>query len=54
MLFGCGIADYNERSLRAFQRAGYRVEAKIEQPPGYKARHAYDLVLTREEFRRQR
>jgi RimJ/RimL family protein N-acetyltransferase len=52
MIFGI-VGDYNERSRRAFQKAGYRVTAKIEQAPGSKARYEYDLALTREEFRRQ-
>jgi aminoglycoside 6'-N-acetyltransferase len=51
MIFGCGIADYNERSQRAFQKAGYRVDAKIEEAPGSKAHYSYDLVLTKDEFR---
>ena len=48
------IADYNERSRRAFERVGYRVAAKIIQPPGSKAAYGYDLVLTRDEFLVQR
>jgi L-amino acid N-acyltransferase YncA len=49
-IFGCGIADHNARSLRAFQKVGYRVEAKIEQAAGKKAQYKYDLVFTKEEF----
>jgi RimJ/RimL family protein N-acetyltransferase len=47
-LYGCDVADYNPRSFRAFWRLGYRVENKLPQPPGHKARFVYDLVLTRE------
>ncbi len=48
MIFGCDIADYNPRSLKAFQRVGYKVETKIKQPPGRKAQHVYDVVMLRE------
>jgi RimJ/RimL family protein N-acetyltransferase len=48
------IADYNVRSWRAFQRLGYRIAEKIQQPPGSKAEYGYDLVLTREAFFAQR
>ena len=44
-----GIGDHNPRSLRAFQKAGYRTIAMTEEPPGRKARLSYDLAITREE-----
>ncbi len=50
LVFGCDVADYNPASLKAFQKAGYTVEARIEQPVGTKARYCYDLVLTRERY----
>ena len=50
MVFGCDVADYNPRSRRAFEKNGYRIDARIEQPPGGKARYEYDLVLAREEY----
>ncbi len=49
LIFGCDVADYNTASLKAFQKAGYTVDAQKEQPVGKKARYCYDLVLTREE-----
>ncbi len=49
-VFACGVADYNVRSRRAFQRVGYEIVATIEQQPGSKARYCYDLALTREAF----
>jgi RimJ/RimL family protein N-acetyltransferase len=52
MIFGC-VADYNQRSLRAFQKVGYRLDARSEQAPGNKAQYVYDLVLTKEDFRRK-
>ena len=50
LVFGCDVADYNSASLEAFQKAGYTVDAQIEQPVGKKAQYCYDLVLTPEEY----
>lgn len=50
MVFGCGIADYNPRSLRAFEKSGYQVVGKIKEPGGNKARYSYDLMLIREQY----
>jgi RimJ/RimL family protein N-acetyltransferase len=49
-IFGCDIADYNQRSLRAFQRAGFRIDATMPQPPGRKASTVTDVVMLREEW----
>lgn len=49
-LFGCDIADYNPRSLRAFRRNGFQVENSIPQPPGNKAHICYDLQLAKVDF----
>jgi RimJ/RimL family protein N-acetyltransferase len=46
MIFGL-VGDYNERSVRAFQKAGYEIEARAPLPPGQKASFTYDLVITR-------
>ncbi|MCI0390728.1 MAG: hypothetical protein MOB07_18430 [Acidobacteria bacterium] len=43
LVFGCEIADYNPASLKAFQKNGYKIDAKISQPPGDKAKECYDL-----------
>ena len=53
-IYGCDIADYNPRSLRAFQRVGYRIESRVPQPPGKKARMACDVVLSRNEYLMER
>ena len=45
-VFGCAIADYNPRSLRAFQKVGYQILDRHEEPAGSKARFCYDLSLT--------
>ncbi len=50
MIFGCGIADYNIRSLRACQKTGYEVVSKLKQTPGGKANYIYDAALTKEKF----
>ncbi len=50
VIFACDVADYNPRSLKAFQKNGYEVDSVVPQPPGRKARSCYDLILTREKF----
>lgn len=50
VVFGCDVADYNPRSLRAFQKAGFDVCAVHPRPPGGKARQCYDLLLTRDRY----
>ncbi len=50
LIFGCDIADYNPRSLRAFEKAGYRLVEWVAQPPGSKARYCCDMAVTREDF----
>ncbi|MBA7711385.1 hypothetical protein ES703_120346 [subsurface metagenome] len=54
MIFGCDIADYNVRSLRAFQKAGYEIVAKIEQSAGRKANYVQDVALAKESFLKQK
>ena len=54
MIFGCGIADYNPRSLRAFEKNGYTADTRRQCPAGGKARWECDLALTREEYLRNR
>lgn len=53
LIYEPGIADYNIRSLKAFQKVGYATVAEIPQEPGRKAKTLYDLMLTREQFRTQ-
>ena len=50
LVFGVGIADYNPRSLKAFQKVGFQIVETIEQPPGNKARYGYDVLLTRDHY----
>jgi RimJ/RimL family protein N-acetyltransferase len=49
-VFGCDIADYNPRSLKAFLRAGYQIDAQLPQPPGSKAKYVADVCLTRDRY----
>jgi RimJ/RimL family protein N-acetyltransferase len=51
LIFGCGIADYNLRSQRAFWKVGYRVDAKTEMGPGQKAQYEMDMVMDGEAWR---
>ena len=45
MIFGCDISDYNPRSLKAFQKVGYEVDAEIESPESdMRGKVDYDLV----------
>ena len=48
MIFGCHIADYNVRSLGAFQKAGYRIYLK--EKIGAKAEFIYTVVMSKGEF----
>jgi aminoglycoside 6'-N-acetyltransferase len=50
MIYEPGIADYNQRSLKAFQNAGFEITAMFEAEPGGKAQFLVDLVLTRDRF----
>ena len=49
-IFACGIADYNPRSLAAFSKVGFRVVARIDQPPGDKASSRCDMRLARTDW----
>jgi RimJ/RimL family protein N-acetyltransferase len=44
------IADYNLRSQKAFQKNGFLIVDKIEEPAGRKAHLGYDLSLTRSQY----
>ena len=44
IIYGCGIANYNPRSRRAFERKGYRVEGSKSNPFNANARAAYDMI----------
>lgn len=44
------VADYNVRSLGAFQKAGFHVVRDTLQRPGGKAVRTFDLAVTREEY----
>lgn len=52
LIFGCFIADYNPRSRRAFEKAGYTVDQWVENPLDSKAQRECDLVLSRENYLR--
>jgi aminoglycoside 6'-N-acetyltransferase len=50
IIYNPDIADYNSRSLKAFQKAGYRIVGETAQAAGAKSQKAYDLALTRDEY----
>jgi RimJ/RimL family protein N-acetyltransferase len=54
LIYEPGIADYNPRSLRAFQKVGYEIVGVIEEEPGRKAKRLFDLILTRDRFRAEK
>jgi aminoglycoside 6'-N-acetyltransferase len=49
-LFACDVADYNPRSRRAFEKAGFELFQTVAQAPGGKACFIYDLLLPREKY----
>jgi RimJ/RimL family protein N-acetyltransferase len=49
-VFACDVADYNARSLRLFERQGFRPIAITPQPAGAKARAVHDLVRFRRDM----
>ena len=44
LVFGVDIADFNERSRRAFLRCGYVPWRRVRQPRGSKSAYVHDLV----------
>lgn len=46
-VFGVDIADYNPRSRRAFEKAGFQLAGVSDVPQPAKARQACDLVIWR-------
>ena len=48
-ILGCGIADYNPRSLKAFMNNGYSIDVKVELPAGNKAKYEQDVMISRQE-----
>lgn len=50
LIFGCNIADYNPRSLRAFQKVGYQLLEKVLLPAASKAEWDYFVYMDREIF----
>ena len=51
-IFGVEITDYNPRSLKAFQKAGFEICETIARPEGGESGVSYDVVLMREGFDR--
>ena len=53
-IFGCDVADYNPRSIKAFQRVGFEVWNEVRKTHGSKAESCYDLIQTRKKFVKKR
>lgn len=49
-VFGCDIAHDNHASRRAFEKAGYRIVAKIAQPAGQKSEFRCDMGVARADW----
>lgn len=47
MIFGCCIASYNPRSLKAFQKNGFEMHSKVREEDGGVS---YDLCLIKEKY----
>lgn len=49
-VFACDVGDYNERSRRLWRSLGLVEHGRHPQPPGRRARTAYDFVMRREHY----
>jgi RimJ/RimL family protein N-acetyltransferase len=50
VIFACEVADYNYRSIKAFQKAGFVICQTMPQSPTDKASYRFDLAFTRDEW----
>ncbi len=50
LIWGCDIKNYNKRSIKAFQKVGYRIAAKRKNTSNEKGEYIYDLVIAKEDF----
>jgi len=48
--FALDVWEFNLRSIRAFEKAGFRKVAQRTHPPGAKARRSVDLAQFRDEY----
>lgn len=46
-VIACSVIDYNIRSRRAFEKAGYTLLQESPLPEGTRSGYEYDLILTR-------
>ena len=52
LIFGLAY-DYNPRSRRAFEKAGYVENQRVEEPVGEKSRWSYDLLQRKQDYLRK-
>jgi aminoglycoside 6'-N-acetyltransferase len=50
LIYEPDVADYNLRSRKAFQKAGFETVGMQTAEPGDKAKYWFDLALTRDQF----
>jgi aminoglycoside 6'-N-acetyltransferase len=48
-IFGCGVGNYNVRSMKTFEKLGFEVHSEIEQK-SKGGRRAFDMILTEEMY----
>lgn len=49
-IFGCGVNDYNDRSMKMFRKLGFEVHSEIEEK-SKGGSLAYDMILTESRYR---
>ncbi len=49
-IFGCGVSDYNVRSLKMFRKLGFEAHSEIEEK-SKGGSLAYDMILTESRYR---
>jgi len=49
-IFGCDIGDHNPRSMKSFEKNGYRISSKNKCTHGGKAKYNYNLVISRDDY----
>jgi hypothetical protein len=50
IIFGCDIANYNKRSLKAFQKNKYKIISKEKQLSENKADIVYTMALMKDQI----
>ncbi|MCK4443285.1 MAG: GNAT family N-acetyltransferase [Thermoplasmata archaeon] len=51
-IFGCGVGDYNTRSLKMLRKLGFKEYSNMQVQPEVEGEYTYDLVLARDDYRK--